>query len=194
MYTLEALRRDYNEKWQTLTIRPQWIHEIDQAADRIRLGASRYAEIEKATGVPWWMVGLIHELEAACNFGRHLHNGDLLTDRTHNVPAGRPKFGKPPFTFLESALDALAYDGLDSQADWSPAGVSFALEKFNGFGYRGKAIPSPYLYSGSFWYLKGKYVRDGPHGFDPNKVSKQVGAVTILKALVNAGTFQIEVR
>lgn len=194
MYTLEMLRADYVRKWTDLTVRAAWVDEIQAAAHRIAAGASRYAEIQKESGVPWWMIGLLHELEASCNFARHLHNGDLLSDRTHNKPSGRPLKGGPPFTFRESALDALAYDGLDRMTDWSVGGVSFALEKFNGFGYRTKSVCSPYLYSGSFWYLKGKYVRDGPQGFDPDKVSKQAGAVTILKVLQDAGSFKIEVR
>ena len=48
-------------------------------------------------------------------------------------------------------------------------------------GYRLKALPSPYLWSFTDRYISGKYVAD--HQFDPDAVSKQIGAATVLKRL-----------
>jgi lysozyme family protein len=67
------------------------------------------------------------------NFNRHLHNGDPLTSRTVHVPAGRPKSGTPPFTWEQSAVDALAYDGLTQVTDWSIEHVAYVFENFNGW-------------------------------------------------------------
>ena len=98
-------------------------------------------------GTPWYVVGVIHALESSLNFGRHLHNGDPLTARTVQVPAGRPKTGQPPFTWEASASDALRYQGFDKWKDWSIPGTLFKLEGYNGFGYRDHHadVPSPYL-------------------------------------------------
>jgi lysozyme family protein len=63
--------------------------------------------------------------------------------------------------------------------------VLYVLEGYNGFGYRSKGIRSPYLWSFSNLYEKGKYVAD--HQFDPNAVSKQVGSAVLLKLLSEGG-------
>jgi lysozyme family protein len=57
----------------------------------------------------------------------------------------------------------------------------FKMEQFNGFGYRVKGINSPYLWSFSNHYSKGKFTRDG--FFDPNAVSKQIGAAVLLRRM-----------
>ena len=90
------------------------------------------------------------------------------------MPIGRGPFA----TFEEAAIDALAdYRG----ATWDVPQLAFTLERFNGFGYRGKGIPSPYLWGGSSVQKRGKYVRDGV--FDPNVMDTQLGAMTVLRRL-----------
>jgi len=56
----------------------------------------------------------------------------------------------------------------------------YLLEKYNGFGYRMRRVPTPYLWSFSNLYEKGKFLQDGR--FDPEAVSKQCGAALMLKA------------
>jgi len=46
--------------------------------------------------------------------------------------------------------------------------------------------PTPYLWSFSNLYEKGKYVADGR--FDPQTISKQCGAAIMVKALIDGGT------
>ena len=50
-----------------------------------------------------------------------------------------------------------------------------------GFGYRSRDVATPYLWSYSQHYTKGRFVAD--HVFNPNAVSKQAGAAVLLKAL-----------
>lgn len=134
-------------------------------------------------GLKWWLVGLIHEMECSQNFRCHLHNGDPLTARTVHVPAGRPAFGEPPFTFEESAIDALKMQGADRITDWSIGNVLYFLEGYNGYGYdRFHHINSPYLWSGSNHYVSGKYVSDGK--YDANVVSQQIGIALLMKKLL----------
>ena len=113
----------------------------------------------------------------------HLHNGDPLTARTVHVPAGRPLTGNPPFTWHDSAVDALNQMGLSGANDWSIEGTLYHLEQYNGFGYRSKGINSPYLWSGSNLYTKGKFGSDNQ--YNPDLVSKQTGAALILKYLID---------
>lgn len=141
----------------------------------------RYLAVEKATGAPWWLVAVIHAMEASCRFDRHLHNGDKLTGRTVNVPKGRPKTHNGPFSWEESAIDAVLYKKLNSFKDLTIPELLYKLEQYNGWGYRNKGIATPYLWSGTDKYKAGKYVADGK--YSPTAVSKQPGCVVLLKSL-----------
>ena len=144
-----------------------------------------YGEVGAELGIPWWFVGIVHGLESSFDFGCHLHNGDPLTGRTVRVPRGRPEAGEPPFTWRESAVDALRLQGLDGLDDWSVGAALDRLERYNGLGYRRSGRPSPYLWSYSGHYDKGKYVADGR--FDPEAESKQCGGATLLRRLEDRG-------
>ena len=147
--------------------------------NRILSYLDRYKKVSRQAGVPWQVIGIIHQLECSGSFTKHLHNGDPLWERTKQVPAGRPQ--SATWTWESSAVDALKYDRLD-KVDWSDLEAALtAIEKYNGLGYERKGLPSPYLWSGTNFYTKGKYVRDGV--YDPEAVSKQVGAAVLLKQL-----------
>jgi lysozyme family protein len=67
------------------------------------------------------------------------------------------------------------------QSDWTEAAMLYRWEKYNGWGYRSRGIHTPYLWSFSEHYTKGKFVRDGV--YDSNAVSRQPGASALLKAI-----------
>jgi lysozyme family protein len=177
------LEAEYVQRFNSLVISEHNRQAADLLAYRLMESQSIYANVETATGVPFYVVGLFHCMEADFDFDTHLHNGDPLSNRTVHVPRGRPVNGSPPFTWQESAIDALAYDAISSWKLWTVSGIAFCLEKFNGFGYRRKDIniPSPYLWSGSTHYIKGKFESDGR--YNPNLVSDQIGAMVILERL-----------
>ena len=179
----QAGRKQYELLYESCLVRPNRRAAVDQLVAAITKNRPRYAKVGKALGIPWYVVGIIHSLEASGNFTRHLHNGDPLNARTTHVPAGRPKSGKPPFTWEQSAIDALRYQGLANWKDWSVPGTLYELEGYNGFGYRDHhpTVPSPYLWSFSNHYARGKYVADGR--FSPTAVSQQCGAAPLLKRL-----------
>jgi lysozyme family protein len=183
MANLDELRPEYEQLFNSCIIKPSKFAEIDGFVTTVVANRDRYEVIGGPLGVPWYFIGVIHALECGLNFKRHLHNGDPLTARTVNVPKGRPKTEQPPFTFAESAADALQVDGFDKVTDWSVAGMLFLFEKYNGFGYRRPSIriPSPYLWSYSNHYSKGKFSSDGV--YDPNLISKQPGTATLLRRL-----------
>lgn len=178
---------DYQALWETMEIRPEWREQADGMVKRIVAQQGKYAQAVEGTSIPWWFVAVVHALEANLDFSTHLHNGDPLSSRTVQVPKGRPAAGFPPFTWTASARDALVYEGLDKVTDWSLPNALYNWHRYNGVNneYKRRKMPTPYLWSGSFHYLKGKYVADGV--FDPEKVSKQLGAAILLKALVDLG-------
>lgn len=178
--SFDALAPDYAHLWETATLLPSRKAAADATAAKIIANMDRYKKVEAATSVPAVIVGIIHAMECGLNFSKHLHNGDPLTRRTTHVPAGRPKTGSPPFTWEESAIDALTMEGLNKVGAWTPEVFCYQLEKYNGTGYRRLKTPinSPYLWSGTNQYSRGKYVSDGR--YDPNAVSGQSGAVAIL--------------
>ncbi|HET7437520.1 MAG TPA: peptidoglycan-binding protein [Thermoanaerobaculia bacterium] len=178
------MRIEYETNYASCTTRPEFIERTNKAVARMTAARPRYEAVATATSVPWPVIAAIHTMECGGDFDCHLHNGDSLSRRTINVPAGRPMKGKPPFTWEESAVDALTLDGFTNWTDWSVAGTLYKLEGYNGMGYRKRAVPSPYLWSGSQHYTRGKYVADGR--YDANAKSSQVGAAVLLK---NLGAF-----
>jgi len=191
--TFDELKDEYTHLLANAAIVPAWEAEAKRVAKCIVDARPTLDQVEQHTGVPWWLVGVIQSMEAGCHGGKldltkHLHNGDSLKAKTHNVPAGRPH-GIPPFTFLQSAIDAIQYDGLD-KVDWSEGGVEkacFFLEGYNGWGVRmyHSDVLTAYLWSGTNQYKRGKYVADGQ--WSSVAVSGQIGAVPIILALKEMG-------
>lgn len=178
-----ALRAEYARLFQTCVIRGSRLSEVDTTVDRLVAHRRRYEDVSASSGVPWPVVAVLHNMESSLKFTGHLHNGDPLTARTIQVPKGRPRTGEPPFTWEVSAADALAFDHLDRDTDWTVAGTMFVLEAFNGFGYRRlhPEVLSPYLWAASEHYTRGKFIADGE--FSAAVVSKQTGAAVLLRRL-----------
>lgn len=173
---------DYKSSYDLLVIAPSKVDDVNAIADKIKKNKASYDAVEGLIKVPWYVTGVIHYRESSLNFKRHLHNGDPLNARTVHVPAGYPKTGTPPFTWIESAVDALKLKAWHTCNDWSVANTLNLIERYNGLGYKKKGLPSPYLWSWSNLYKKGKYVADGK--FDPNYVDGQCGAAVLLKLLM----------
>ena len=175
------LQSEYQRLFDTCLIKPEKNPEVDSILKKILVGQKSYEAIERKLNIPWYFIGIVHCMEGSCNFKVHLHNGDPLTARTVQVPTGRPKDSDPPFTWEVSAEDALIFKKFHTETDWSIPAMLFRFEKYNGFGYRQPTvnIPSPYLWSFSNHYNKGKFVADGK--FSPTAVSKQCGSAVLLR-------------
>lgn len=186
----DDMRKEYSNLFDTCEIQPAHLAEVDSIATKILANRSRYERVGTPLGIPWYFIGVVHNMESSLDFTKHLHNGDPLTARTFHVPKGRPASGEPPFTWEDSATDALKLEKLDTVRDWSIPRMLFQLEDYNGFGYRNRHPPinSPYLWCFSTNYVKGKFVKDGV--FDPDAVSKQCGAAVILRRLAEKGAIQ----
>jgi lysozyme family protein/peptidoglycan hydrolase-like protein with peptidoglycan-binding domain len=185
------MKDDYQLLFDSCLIRPERLATVNALAAKIVAGKRRYQRVAEPLGIPWYVVGLIHAMESSLDFSTHLHNGDPLTARTTRWPPGRPAKGEPPFTWEDSATDALTNQGLPKWQDWSGPGVLYQLEAYNGWGYRNQKPPSrtPYLWSFSNHYTRGKYVADGK--YSPTAVSQQCGAAVILKRLAQMGVLEM---
>ena len=181
----DNLRDEYAEFFDRCRLRPEFEANLNFYVSRLLKHKQIYAQRGSSLGIPWALIGILHGMECGFNFGTHLHNGDPLTGPTKRVPKGRPEPVQRSFTWLESANDALQMKGLHKITDWSLPRLLFQLEAYNGFGYRPRGIPTPYLWSFSNLYRSGKFVAD--HEFDPNAVSKQCGAAVMLRGLQEAG-------
>lgn len=167
--------------------------EFIPVAKRLVAQKARYQSVEKRTGVPWYVIAVIHQRESSQDFARSLAQGDPWDRVSVRIPKGRG-----PFKSWEDA----AYDALVNcppyaarWKDWSVGGTLALLESYNGLGYyhgpvtkengvvvkRYPSQPSPYIWSGTDQYRIGKYVRDGV--FDPAVVDKQLGCAGLILAM-----------
>jgi lysozyme family protein len=193
--TFDSLKDEYATLWQAMTLRPERLPELDYIYGKLTNPASkaRYQAVENTTRVPWYVIGILHDLEAGLRFDTHLHNGDPLSGYTYHVPANRPQVGHgPPFSWEESAKDALEYDHLTEVTNWTVERIAFELEKYNGFGYRNNHpyVKSPYLWSYTNIYTSGKYVGDG--AWSESAVSNQAGAMAMLKYMIDKGAIGVQ--
>lgn len=183
----QSLRFEYEDLFNNCIINPGRAAEVDRIVARLNNNRIRYDYVSNQLQIPWFLIAVIHNMESGMNFSKHLHNGDTLTNRTVHVPARRPKTGNPPFSWEESAIDALSLKKLGSHTEWSLAGTLYQLERYNGWGYRiyHPFVLSPYLWSFSNHYTSGKYVADGT--WSDTAVSGQCGSAVILRRMAENG-------
>lgn len=140
---------------------------------------ARYQAVEKLTGVPWFLIAVIHERESDQNWNSNIAQGDPWNRVSVHVPKGRGPFK----SWQDAAVDALVNCSpfAAHNHDWSVGGSLTLLEEYNGLGYAAHGVPSPYIWSGTNQYSRGKYVRDGV--YDANVVDAQLGCAGLLLAM-----------
>lgn len=188
----EKYRDGYLELFDSCKVRPEQQGTVDWYVSKLMnvKYRSAYEKLEDDICVPWYFIGVIHALEASFNFEAHLHNGDPLSRRTVQVPAGRPEKWNPPNDWQSSAKDALAYEKFTEHLDWNLARMLFRLETYNGFRSRElHSTNSPYLWSFSNHYTKGKFVADNV--WSDTTVSQQCGAAVMIRELVTKKAVQL---
>jgi lysozyme family protein len=169
---------EYLARWKTMQIEPECASEVQRIARKLIGFIARYHTVEAKTGVPWYVIAVLHERESGCDFDTYLGNGNPLHRKTTDVPRGRG-----PFSSWEAgAIDALHYDGLDQVKTWPIERIAYECERYNGFGYRSHGVPSAYLWSFSNIYQGGKYVADGV--WSSSAQDKQCGTMPMLRAMV----------
>lgn len=193
MPTYEVARPKYARWWRELQVDPARRPELQKVAQRLIANKVRYLRVSAQTRVPWWFIAVVHEREASGRFDRHLHNGDPLSRKTTRVPPGRPP-GPGPWTWEESAIDALTMKGFHKAPSWPVEAVCYRLEAYNGFGYWSTAYPipsdqlgvSPYLWASCLPgrpYRTGKFTRD--HHYEAGVVDEQLGCMALLRVMAD---------
>ncbi len=129
--------------------------------------------------MPWFFIAVAHQRESSQDWSRSLAQGDPWNKKSTHVPKARGPFA----SFEEAAVDALTNCApyAARNKDWSIGGLLTMLEQYNGLGYFNRGLPSPYVWSGTDQYIKGKYIADGK--FDPNVVDKQLGCAGLILAM-----------
>ncbi len=186
MQLTDSLRAEYQHLWDTIAIPEAKKPALAAICQKLAANKARYEAVSAQTGVPWYFIACVHERESSCNFATALHNGDPLHDhdgkplKTVHVPAGRGPFAD----WEASAVDSIKYQGLDKVTDWSLTGILYQLERYNGFGYRSARanIHSPYLWSWTSAYRRGKFSSDGH--YDAALIDPQPGCVAMLLQLI----------
>ncbi|KAI93539.1 peptidoglycan-binding protein [Rhodomicrobium udaipurense JA643] len=178
-------RKGYINLFKSATILPDRRAAVRAVVARLVKGRARYEALQQETGIPWWFIAILHEREGACDFGTYLGNGQSLKRKTTIVPKGRGPFS----TFEEGALDALRIKGWLGINDWTLPTVLHRCETFNGWGYLGKGINSPYVWGSTSHQQRGKYVRDGV--FDRTVWDVQVGTAAMILGLIEGGYITI---
>jgi lysozyme family protein len=178
MFDFSELKSEYATLWDSMEINADKRELVTRIARNLISHKAQYQTVEARTGVPWFVIAALHNRESDADFSTYLGNGEPLNRKTILVPKGRG-----PFEDWETgAVDALALDGLDQVNVWTPERACFEIEKFNGFGYRKRGINSPYLWSFSNHYQRGKYIADGR--FSPTHVDRQCGAIPVMKRVM----------
>lgn len=154
---------------------------LSHKADYQRIAAN--IELKHQRHVPWWSIPLVHERECirgVDNWTCNIAQGEPYNIKSRIIPHSGP-FG----SFDEAAMDALYVQAprLAMWNNWSLGGVATINEMYNGLGYAKRGRASPYVWSGTNVYIKGKYVADKK--YDPEKVDTQIGVIVMLKALMS---------
>lgn len=179
MVDLVKLKDANSRRWKAaeLTRGPEFL----PVAKRLVAAKQRYQAVSQKTGIPWPFIAVTHQRESSQDWSRSLAQGDPWNRVSTHVPAGRGPF----MSWEDAAIDALVncppYAARNK--DWSIGGLLTLLEQYNGLGYVGKGLPSPYIWSGTDQYKSGKYVAD--HVFDPNAVDKQLGCAGLIMAMMS---------
>lgn len=167
-------------RWAAMRVSPNAVGQATAVAQRLVNAKGRYQLVSAQTGVPWFIIAVIHEREASQSWRGNLAQGDPWDKVSIHVPKGRGPFK----SWEDAAVDALVNcpPYAARWKDWTAGGALTLLENYNGLGYANKGIPSPYVWASSNQYAKGKYVADGH--FDPDVVDKQIGCAVLLKQMM----------
>lgn len=182
MPTYGSMWPTYARQWDHMSVRPSKLAEFNRIAKRLIAAKDRYQAVERTTGVPWYMIAVIHEREASQNFNTQLGQGDPLDRISTHIPRGMGPYTGPG-AWERAAKDALHLDKLDAVRDWRLEKILYYLELYNGWGYHSHGVPSAYVWAGSTVYSSGKYVADGV--WSSSAVDTQAGCAPLLKCMMD---------
>ncbi len=146
-----------------------------------RARRARYEEVARRAGLPAPLVAAIHWRESTGDFNTYLHQGDRLGRPAVHVPRDIPVF----HDWTEAAVHALDMKSTLREAmrittqTTDLAALATYAEHYNGLGYHYRGRPSPYVFSGTDQYSRGKFVRDGV--YSSRTRDRQLGVVAMIQ-------------
>ena len=183
----DELSADYRRLFTDCVVAADRIAEIEEIVTGIVGDRARYEAVAQTLEMPWFVVAVFHYLATERSFECHLHNSDPLIERTTHLPDGRPPEGAPPFSWEESAIDALKLQFFDQWRDWSLPGVLFKLEGYDTWAYRlhRPEVNSPYLWCGSNHYERGRFIAEDT--WSDTAVASRCGGAVLLRRMAERG-------
>jgi len=185
MPTLDEMRQGYENLYARAQIFPSKKAALSKVCALVAHGRDRYEEVAAQTGVPWWWIGIIHMRESGCDFKTYLGNGQPLGQETTLVPAGRGPFK----TWEDGAIDAIDLRRIKIGSINDIASALYQFEAYNGWGYIVHDVNSPYVWSWTNLYTRGKFVADGK--FSSTTIDQQPGCAAMLIQLILEGVIPV---
>jgi len=186
-HPFSKMKEYYTSLAKSVELDPARAPELRKIGERIIASKAYYSEVQKASGIPWYVIGCLHYREASLNFMGHLHNGDPLLMKTVHVPSDRPQIAPwpPQRSSLKQIWQISAIDALGElkarTSKWTIERTCWALEGYNGYGCFDHGINTPYLWNYTNKYSGGGYASDGH--YSGSYKSKQAGLYSLLLAL-----------
>jgi lysozyme family protein len=194
MPSFESLKKDYEYRYSTAKIQADQAGIVSNSGKFIVQNRSRFEQVAKEIGCPWCFVGILSVMEAGHSFRGWLANGNPLTGKTYDVPAGLEVPGKnPPYDWAEAAVVSLKLKGYQAVKEWNIPYMLYCFEVWNGWGYYNRSHLSQYVWASTQYEEPGRYVKDGPDGWDDNALSDQAGCAALLLWLSAQGLNVLEI-
>ena len=141
----------------------------------------KYAEVSEKLGIPQLFIATSFEREASSDFRLSPAQGDPWNEVSRHVPKGLG----PYQSWMASAISTYTSERLDQigKENWTWARLCYEGELFNGFGYRAHGVHTPYDWSGTSNYARGKFT--GDHRFDFTVADQQLGIIPVARIMAS---------
>jgi len=184
MTDIAALKAANAQRWSVMQTNPSLGATLDLVAGRLIAATAKtqYSIVSEQTGVPWFVIAVIHERESSQSWKASLAQGDPWNAVSIHVPRGIGPFA----SWADAAVYALSECApfASKWNDWSVGGTLTLLEEYNGLGYANMGVPSPYIWASTDQYKSGKYIADGH--YDPNAIDTQLGCAALISRMAVA--------
>jgi lysozyme family protein len=142
---------------------------------------ARYQTVAAKTGIPAELIAALHFRESSGNFGTYLHQGDKLGKPAVHVPEDIPLFHtwEPAAEHALKMKSSLKTNLNLTENTTDLAALATYAEYYNGLGYYNRGKPSPYVWSGTDQYNRGKYTSDG--NYSRLVKDKQLGVIAMVR-------------
>ena len=175
---------------RTAKMTPAQAEDLDLFVANWKKNQKRYEAVSQKTGVPAPLIAALHWRESTGDFTTYLHQGDKLGRKARHVPRNIPVFS----VWEDAAVHALTMsdkaavrDDLGMKSDTrDAAAMATYAEFYNGLGYDGRNTASPYVYSGTDNYSRGKYFSDGH--YSKSYQDQQLGVLAMVDAIGGSDT------